>query len=56
MANLIFFPVVQFLEIPGNLKDSQLHVWPSQPSKTPQAFAWLTGTWQSLVINDVMMM
>ena len=31
----------QFLEIPGNLKDSQLHVWPTR--STPRAFAWLTG-------------
>ena len=32
-----------FLEIPGNLKDSQLHIWPSQPGRLPQSFAWLTG-------------
>lgn len=34
---------MQFLEIPGNLTNSQLHVWPSQHSGTPKAFAWLTG-------------
>lgn len=34
---------VPFLEIPGSLKESQLHVWPSHPDKTPQFFAWLTG-------------
>ena len=33
--------VAQFLEIPGNLKDSQLHVWPAR--STPRSFAWLTG-------------
>ena len=32
-----------FVEIPGSLKDSQLHVWPSHPDKCPQFFAWLTG-------------
>lgn len=35
--------IVPFLEIPGTLKDSQLHVWPSHPDKSPQFFAWLTG-------------
>ena len=34
---------VPFKEIPGTLKESQLHVWPSHPDKTPQYFAWLTG-------------
>jgi hypothetical protein len=34
---------VQFLEIPGNLKESQLQLWPARPDTTPRAFAWLTG-------------
>ena len=34
-------PTAQFLEIPGNLKDSQLHLWPTKT--TPRSFAWLTG-------------
>ena len=37
-----FSLIAQFLEIPGSLKDSQLHVWPSYPSR-PESFAWLTG-------------
>ena len=40
---MCFLCSVQFLEIPGNLKDSQLHVWPSQYKAVPKAFAWLTG-------------
>ena len=46
MANVCFCCwfsfIAQFLEIPGSLKDSQLHVWPSYPSR-PESFAWLTG-------------
>ena len=34
---------VQFLEIPGNLRESQLQLWPAKPNATPVAFAWLTG-------------
>lgn len=34
---------VQFLEIPGNLKESQLQLWPYTPDTTPRSFAWLTG-------------
>ena len=37
-----FLYVAQFLEIPGSLKDSQLHVWPGYP-KRPTSFAWMTG-------------
>ena len=44
---------VQFLEIPGNLKESQLQLWPSKPGTTPRAFAWLTGEcWEH---NDMRM-
>jgi len=25
------------------MKESQLHVWPSHPDKTPSIFGWLTG-------------
>lgn len=39
----LVFCIVPFTEIPGTLKESQLHVWPSHPDKTPQYFAWLTG-------------
>ena len=39
----VHFSVVQFKEIPGNLKNSQLCVWPTSPSKFPTSFAWLTG-------------
>ncbi len=46
-------PPVQFLEIPGNLKDSQLHMWPSQPDRIPQAFAWLTGTSSLTSVTDL---
>ncbi len=35
--------LVPFLEIPGTLKESQLHVWPAHPDKTPVMFGWLTG-------------
>ena len=34
---------VQFLEIPGSLKESQLQLWPSKPNSVPTSFAWLTG-------------
>lgn len=34
---------VQFLEIPGTLRESQLQLWPSKPNTTPLSFAWLTG-------------
>ena len=35
--------LVPFLEIPGSMKESQLHVWPAHPDKTPRIFGWLTG-------------
>ena len=34
---------VQFLEIPGTLRESQLQLWPAKPNTTPLSFAWLTG-------------
>lgn len=40
-VSLTCMSVGTFLEIPGNLKDSQLQVWPNK--STPKAFAWLTG-------------
>lgn len=42
MLKLWFSATAQFLEIPGSLKDSQLHVWPNYPNR-PKSFAWLTG-------------
>ena len=33
----------QFVEIPGTLRDSQLHVWPCAPKSTPRSLAWLTA-------------
>jgi hypothetical protein len=34
---------VQFLEIPGTLRESQLQLWPAKPNTIPLSFAWLTG-------------
>ncbi|KAL5480111.1 hypothetical protein EMCRGX_G023733 [Ephydatia muelleri] len=33
----------QFVEIPGSLRDSQLHLWPCKPKTTPRSLTWLTA-------------
>ena len=38
-----FFSSDQFVEIPGSLRDSQLHLWPCKPKTTPRSLTWLTA-------------